>query len=131
MSRFSIIQQKLRETGSDLNKVSDPQKLMVYFDTLKVIEEMLLETDARKFTESSLEVVINDLSAIIMGINGFKQSTVSRNIPSIEGVIFNLRSARNELYVASDMVSKKRTISYYRCIDKARDFVESALSNLR
>lgn len=123
MGPLSAIRQRI---GVDSVQLTDAQKVMVYREVTKSIEAML-DSDARKFSEGAFNVLIDDLTTIIGEIAQLKNSQKSNLFLSTEAVLAKLRSARSELYVASDMVNTKRTASYYRCIEKARSFLEDAL----
>ncbi len=77
--------------------------LDIYQATLKDIDAYLDTSDLRRLTSKSLAIIRNDLLEIISGIRAIPTSDAARRIKTIDGVLEELRLARDLIQVALGM----------------------------
>lgn len=129
----SIRTKKAEEMGVDLSNPSDDAKLLLVCKcTLIKIEELLDTTDKSTIVDSMMAILKKDIIDIIKDLRNIKER--GQINCSIDAILIPLRTARDELLTAADMLSgdKDETTrrSFHHSLTKCQHHLEETLRNM-
>jgi len=104
MLKSSVLEKKAIEAGSrNIRAIPHSLALGIYKGTLQDLPEYLDTRDRRKLSFQSLRTVQGDVLEINQGLRTMTKSQERDQVSSFEGVLENLRDARDHLQVALGM----------------------------
>ena len=101
---MSNLEEQAKKLGINLNQsMSAAERVRLYKSTLAAIDVLLDTKDSRVLSQSALTILIRDILEVIEGMRGISKRDLGKG-GSVDGVLTNLRMARDELYVASTIL---------------------------
>ena len=127
---MSKLDEQAKKLGINLNQpMSTAERVRLYKSTLAAIDMLLDTKDSRILSQSALTNLIRDVLEVIEGMRRISKRDLGRG-GSVDGVLANLRMARDELYVASTILKNSGQVrsvrSFYRTLTKCQGYISAA-----
>jgi hypothetical protein len=121
MLSSSVLVAKAAERSIPTIARASPEiQLALFKDTLADLEDYLDTGDLSKLNEISLGIIRNDILEIIRGVRSLSPQLSLRIVSSVEGILENLRLARDNIQFAIDLYRQNKRKQFYETLRIAR-----------
>jgi hypothetical protein len=117
----SVLSAKAAELSIHTIARASPEiQLALFKETLADLEDYLDTGDLSKLNEVSLAIIRNDILEIIRGVRSLSPQLSFRIVSSVEGILENLRLARDNIQFAIDLYRQNKRKQFYETLRMAR-----------
>jgi hypothetical protein len=128
----SILRDKATKRDvKNISKAPSEIQIALYKETLIDLEDYLDTGDLGKLTEKSLGVIRDDILEIIKGFRSLSSRLLTGTVNSIDGILENLRDARDNIQNAIDFFKQGKREKFYLKLRLARENIAEALRLFR